>query len=69
MADVTAPTDWGTIPQAAERLSVSVKTIRRMITAGQIEARRFGPRLIRVNIATLANAGRSLTYGGGSREH
>lgn len=51
-------TTWGTIQDAADIKRVSTKTIRRMITAGSIEAERFGPRLIRVNLATLT--GRAL---------
>lgn len=61
MALLTA-SDWGTIQEAADRYKVSAKTIRRMITRGQIEAKRFGPRLIRVNLASLEQAGRSLQY-------
>lgn len=57
--------DWGTIPEAADRLKVSVKTIRRMISRGQIEARRFNGRLIRVNLSTLVDAGEPLQAGGG----
>ena len=57
--------EWGTIYQAAERKQVSTKTIRRYITQGLIEAERFGPRLIRVNLTSLDQAGRSLQYVGG----
>jgi excisionase family DNA binding protein len=51
---------WVTIPEAAEYIGVSTKTIRRWITRGTIEARRFGPRLIRVNLASLDSSGRPL---------
>ncbi|MCU1414053.1 MAG: Helix-turn-helix protein [Microbacteriaceae bacterium] len=54
--------DWIPIPRCAEELSVSSKTVRRMITRGEIEARRFGPRLIRVNLASLERAGQPLQY-------
>ena len=57
--------DWGTIQEAADLYKVSAKTIRRMITRGQIDAQRFGPRLIRVNLTSLDQAGRSLQYVGG----
>jgi excisionase family DNA binding protein len=56
--------EWGTIQQAAERYQVSPQTIRRYITHGLIEAERFGPRLIRVNLASIQ--GRSLQYTGGA---
>lgn len=62
---MSTPVDWGTIPDAADRLKVSTKTIRRMISRGEIEARRFGTRAIRVNLDTLADAGTPLQYLGG----
>ena len=55
----------GTIREGADYLKVSTKTIRRYITQGLIEAERVGPRLIRVNLASLDNLGRSLQYVGG----
>jgi len=55
----------GTVQQAADYLKVSTKTIRRYITQGLVEAERVGPRLIRVNLASLDNLGRSLQYLGG----
>lgn len=58
---------WGTVKEAAELRKVSVKTIRRYITAGLIEAERFGPRLIRVNLASLDRVGKPLQYMGGSK--
>lgn len=57
-----AETRWISIPEAAEYLAVNPKTIRRMISRGEIEAKRFGPRLIRVNLATINASGRTLTY-------
>lgn len=39
---------WVTIPAAAEYYSVDPKTIRRMAFSGELIARRFGPRLIRI---------------------
>lgn len=56
---------WGTIAVAAAMLDVSPKTIRRMITRGEIEAKRFGPRLVRVNLARLSDSGRPMQYLGG----
>lgn len=51
---------WLTIPEAAEYLKVSTKTIRRMIARAEIEARRIGPRLIRVNAETLLKSSREM---------
>lgn len=59
----TAP-NWVTIPEAADHYKVSTKTVRRMIARGEIEAKRVGPRLIRINLA--AEIGRPLQYGGAS---
>lgn len=61
-ASAPAPNHWGTIQDAADRYQVSTKTIRRMIARGQIEAQRFGPRLIRVNLESLQQAGCSLQH-------
>jgi excisionase family DNA binding protein len=44
--------------QAAQILSVSVKTIRRRIADGSITAKRFGPRLLRVDLTQLEDSGR-----------
>lgn len=41
---------WITIPQAAEALQVSTRTIRNMIARGDVPAKRIGPRLVRVNL-------------------
>lgn len=48
---------WVTTEEAARHINVSVWTIRRYIHAGKIEARRMGPRLIRVNPASLQQFG------------
>lgn len=55
---------WVTTQEAADQYQVTSKTIRRWITQGRIEAKRFGPRLIRVNLASIEEMGRSLQYGG-----
>jgi len=62
------PSQWGTIQEAADLHKVSTKTIRRYIASGLIEAERFGPRLIRVNLASAEALGRSLQYDGGAHE-
>lgn len=60
----TTPSEWGSLQEAADHCEVSTKTIRRMISRGEIEAVRFGPRLIRVNLARLDEAGRPLQVRG-----
>ncbi|BDD83454.1 hypothetical protein TPB0596_32170 [Tsukamurella pulmonis] len=41
------------ISQAAQQLGVSERTIRRRVADGTLRARRFGPRLIRIEAAAL----------------
>jgi excisionase family DNA binding protein len=53
---------WVTLQYAADYIRVNVVTIRRMITRGEIEAKRFGPRLIRVAKSSLDAIGAPLTY-------
>ena len=53
---------WLTIADASARLQCSTKTIRRWISAGLVEARRFGPRLIRVSEESLNSMGRPLVW-------
>ena len=64
MSTIVDAPQWGSIRDAADRKKVSTYTIRRMISRGEIEAVRFGPRLIRVNLASLDQAGRSLQWRG-----
>jgi excisionase family DNA binding protein len=45
--------NWASIQTVAEYLAVSDDTIRRMIARGDIPARRFGPRLIRIDMNLL----------------
>lgn len=55
-----APT-YVSIATAADILSCSTKTIRRKIASGELPARRIGTRLIRIDVADLADLGRPLT--------
>ena len=55
---------WVSIPDAADLLGVSVKTVRRMIARGDLEAKRLGPRLIRINAATLEHIGDPIAWAG-----
>lgn len=49
------------IDEAADRLGVSTKTVRRRISDGTLKAVRIGPRIIRIDAASLASVGRPLT--------
>ncbi|WP_286278796.1 helix-turn-helix domain-containing protein [Naasia aerilata] len=49
------------VQDAANRLAVSTKTIRRWIASGDLDARRVGPRLIRIDAASLDRLGRALS--------
>ncbi|GAB2699548.1 excisionase family DNA binding protein [Microbacterium marinum] len=44
---------WGTIEDVMAHLKVSRDTVRRMIARQEIQARRFGPRLIRIDLNQL----------------
>jgi excisionase family DNA binding protein len=53
-AEVTPTTPrWGDIQDVMAHLKVSKDTVRRMIARGDIKARRFGPRLIRIDLNQL----------------
>lgn len=54
--------EWLTIEQTAELLQLSTKTVRRMISRGDLEARRIGPRLIRVRNFEHDEIGRELVW-------
>lgn len=56
----TSSPDWITLAAAADRLSVSIKTVRRMVSRGDLPAKRIGSRLIRVPAAALDAVGRDL---------
>jgi excisionase family DNA binding protein len=64
VAEIANPIHWGTVQEAAEFFGVATITIRRWISAGQIEAKRVGPKLIRVNLNSLNDLGTDLQIGG-----
>lgn len=56
--------EWITISEAAERIKVSERTIRRYVTSGLVRGERFGPRLIRIDARTVGEAGQPLQFEG-----
>ena len=42
-----------TIPEAADHMGVSTKTVRNYIDKGYLQAHRFGPRCIRISIEDI----------------
>lgn len=46
--------EWISISETAVRLSCSDKTVRRMVARGELEARKFGKRMVRINAASIA---------------
>jgi excisionase family DNA binding protein len=54
--------DWVTMREAAAMLNVNPKTIRRWADRGVLIARRFGPRLVRIERASLEDAGERLGW-------
>ena len=64
MTTTSTEPEWLTIAEAAEHLKCSTKSIRRWITAGDLHAQRFGPRLIRIQASSLAGMGSNLVWHG-----
>ncbi len=60
MTTTPAP-EWLTLRDTAERLQISEKSVRRWIAEGRLKAVRIGPRMIRVDAASVAALGRPLT--------
>lgn len=56
----TLQPEWVTINQAAEYLGADRETIRRMISRGDLRARKYGQRFIRVSLASLREFGEPL---------
>ena len=63
LAADTSDIEWITMQEAGLTVGVDVTTIRRWIGQGYLRARRFGPRLIRVDKASLDSLGDSLVWG------
>jgi excisionase family DNA binding protein len=52
--------EWITVPEAARRLDMTEKTLRRLIDSGEIPALRpAGARVVRINTNDLAHLGRA----------
>ncbi|WP_144881125.1 MULTISPECIES: AlpA family transcriptional regulator [Microbacterium] len=54
-------TEWRSIAEVAGDMGVSTDTVRRRITDGTIRAVKFGPRLIRIDMASVEGWTRPLT--------
>ncbi|MGK0721937.1 helix-turn-helix domain-containing protein [Leucobacter sp. W1478] len=48
------------ISEAARRINLCTKTVRRMISRGELPARRFGKRIIRIPADALDDLGRPI---------
>lgn len=51
---------WVTIREAAEHLSISEASTRRMVSRGELEARRIGKRNLRISRQSLETVGRPI---------
>ncbi|WP_153395789.1 helix-turn-helix domain-containing protein [Ornithinicoccus halotolerans] len=56
---------WESINDAADRLGVHHQTVRRWVSAGRLEAVRFGPRVLRVRVEDVDRLGTPLPTAGG----
>lgn len=61
MPTTTPVPDWITLREASERLKISEKSVRRWIADGRLKAVRIGPRMIRVDAASIVALGQPLT--------
>lgn len=61
--EITPPSEWVSLQQAAFRVGVSVDTLRRRIRAGKLPAYRFGERLIKIRVEDLDNLVRPIPLG------
>lgn len=63
----TANRQWLTQEEAADYLKITPRTVRRMVSSGQLPAFRLGPRLLRIDLADVdALLRRVPTAGGGA---
>jgi excisionase family DNA binding protein len=67
MAERRAIPVYLSLEEAADCLSVSVKTIRRLIAAGTLPAYRCGKRAIRIKLEDLEAAPRQIPSAAGAR--
>lgn len=51
---------WLSIASIAARFEVDAKTVRRWVSSGQVDARRFGPKLLRISVASVLRFSRPL---------
>jgi excisionase family DNA binding protein len=53
MATATAAPRWAPLRQAAEQNGIKYRTLLKWISEGRIQAHRFGPRLLQVDLDDL----------------
>ena len=56
--------EWISINECALRFDISTKTVRRMIADGRIHARRFGPKLVRIDVNSLIERSEPIVWAG-----
>jgi excisionase family DNA binding protein len=54
MSNQEATVEWLSVSQAADRLGVSTKTVRRLLDSQQLPGYRLGGKLIRIKASDLA---------------
>lgn len=57
----TPTPEYITIAEAAQRLGLSVRTVRRMITRQELPGHRIGPRAVRIPAEAVATVGKNLS--------
>ena len=60
MSEQAARAIYVSLAEAAKSLSVSVKTVRRLIADGVISGYRVGPKSLRVKVDDLENVGKRI---------
>ena len=60
MSEQPTPVIYVSLAEAAKSLSVSVKTVRRLIADGVIAGYRVGPKSLRVKVDDLENVGKRI---------